>query len=286
MIVGAQKAGTTSLKNYLGEYPEIMTHREEEITFFVNNEEYAKSYQVISKNYFNDHNNEAYLMGKSVGIMYSIDALKKLYQHNPDIKLVVVLRDPVDRAYSAYWYARRKGWENIMTFEEAINADPERHKDWVRKNNCAYLDRGEYAKYLKQIFSIFPEKNVRCFLFNELKKDANSICDIICKELLNIEWSENLTESKKKYNSSSIPRFPFVLKIIRAFQLPKVVKDILPMGLIRGMKSYILKKNEKPFSPPKMSPATRKSLYEFYFDENQELEKITGLNISHWKERA
>lgn len=69
------------------------------------------------------HNiDEANLIGaKSVSMVISENAIKRLKTHNPACKIILVLRDPVKRAYSAYWYCRRMGWETAQTFDAAID---------------------------------------------------------------------------------------------------------------------------------------------------------------------
>ena len=57
--------------------------------------------------------------------------------------MALILRDPVDRAYSAFWYARRKGWEPLEKSEDALHAAPERFGDhWIGRRNCDFLTRG------------------------------------------------------------------------------------------------------------------------------------------------
>ena len=128
MIVGTQKSGTSSLLRYLAQHPDIHTHSQSEMTFFLQDHEYTRGYESAYAKYFAQCSENCKLIAKNVMVMYSHDIMQRIYQHNPKIHLVVLLREPVARAYSAYWWARRRGWENITSFEEALAAEQHRHQ--------------------------------------------------------------------------------------------------------------------------------------------------------------
>ena len=98
-------------------------------------------------------------------------AINRLYQHNPKVYIILVLRNPVGRAYSAYWYARQIGWENIVSFNDAVWMPPDRSTDPVAKRSIAYLDRGIYALHIKRILDIFPPEQVLILRFEDLKSN-------------------------------------------------------------------------------------------------------------------
>ena len=138
MIVGAQKSGTSSLLRYLEQHPDMHTHPQPEMTFFLQDREYSRGYEWAFAKYFageSDRDDIAnkQLIAKNVMVMHSPEVMQRIYEHNPDIHLVVLLREPVARAYSAYWWARRRGWENIKTYEEALAAEEDRlNENWFK----------------------------------------------------------------------------------------------------------------------------------------------------------
>ncbi len=103
-------------------------------------------------------------------VMTSLKAIQRLHAHNPDVILVLVLRNPVERAYSSFWFARQMGWENIETFEDAVWSDPRRLRDPLAQSECAYLDDGTYSNHIKDLFKYFSREQVLVFLFDVLKK--------------------------------------------------------------------------------------------------------------------
>ena len=101
MIIGAQKAGTTSLKNYLGEHPQILTHGQIEMSYFVNDVEYKAGHATGIEPYFSEAATIGKcIVGKNVAISLHEEAVARLVKHNPDCKIVFVMREPVSRAYS------------------------------------------------------------------------------------------------------------------------------------------------------------------------------------------
>ncbi|MEP7167786.1 MAG: sulfotransferase domain-containing protein, partial [Bacteroidota bacterium] len=142
VIAGVQKAATSSLQVYLGQHPDLITHDEREFSFFVQDDEYTNGYENIFHKYFPEGPSEKKILIKNVGIIYWEDAMKRLQQHNPKAKIILVLRNPVARAYSAYWFAKLRGKENAPTFETALLSSEEKIFDKESKAVAAYLERG------------------------------------------------------------------------------------------------------------------------------------------------
>lgn len=93
----------------------------------------------------------------------------RIYQHNPRAKIIALLRDPVDRAYSAYWFARMRGWETCETFERALQR--ELHEQFTTHYDLAnftYLQHGHYADQLERYFEVFGRDRIRVLLTEDL----------------------------------------------------------------------------------------------------------------------
>src|SRR2546421_13021843 len=108
MIVGAQKSGTTSLKNYLGQHPEVVTHLETEFSYFFHESEYVKGPAgMFRKNFLNAlQGRSKKIIAKSAGLYVDEAALERLKELNPHYKLVLLLRNPVQRAHPSYLMER------------------------------------------------------------------------------------------------------------------------------------------------------------------------------------
>ena len=285
MIIGAQKAGTTSLKNYLVCHPHVEAHLQNEITCFINEHEYRNNHYDIKGLYFNHCKRNSVLVAKSVGVMYSKLALERVYAHNPSIKIALILRDPVDRAYSAFWYARRKGWEPLEKFEDALHAASDRFGDnWIGRGNCDYLNRGAYSIHVANIYKIFPRENIKIFKFEDLRRDAQNVCDDLWCELGVDRALVKLPATSKRHNISAMPRYPELTKLLNNFVIPTSLAAKFPRNLLREIKRKINNFNEKPFTPPPMEIETEKFLRDYYKKFNAELEHLTEIEVSSWKQ--
>lgn len=128
-IAGAQKSGTSSLSYYLEQHPSIKCHKPREISYFVRNRAYEKDFPSVFQEYYQDGvGQDQLVLAKSVDLAYIEKAAQRLKEHSPDCKIVMALRDPIDRAYSAYWHMRREGWETKKTFEKALSVEEKRKK--------------------------------------------------------------------------------------------------------------------------------------------------------------
>src|SRR4051794_4695992 len=160
MVVGAQKAGTSTLAHYIEQLPGVSTHKLDlEFTYFVDDERYAKGYDSAFSRYFSDAAPSGLLFAKSAGVMFIEGAVNRLAEHNPQVKVIAMLREPVSRAYSAYWYLRRVGIEDAPTFEEGLAREEQRMRSDPRLH-MAYRARGDYLPQLRRLVDVFGAAQV------------------------------------------------------------------------------------------------------------------------------
>ena len=107
LVAGAPKAGSTSLLRYLSQHPGITTHSQPEMSYFVIDHEFDTGYDAALTKYFPNAQPDSHLIAKHVHAMFSEDAEKRMLEHNPGMQLALLLRNPIQRAHSAYWYCRR-----------------------------------------------------------------------------------------------------------------------------------------------------------------------------------
>lgn len=286
MIVGTQKSGTSSLLRYLAQHPAIYTHPQPEMTFFLQDHEYTRGYESAFAKYFSQCTEDKKLIAKNVMVMHSPEIMQRIYQHNPEIHLVVLLREPVARAYSAYWWARRRGWENIKTFEEALTAEEARLKeDWFKWRQCGYRHNSTYYPHVKNLISRFGENHVHCILTDELKENPQSVCQRLFK-LLNIQPDfEPLAQ--ERHNQAAMPRsekfsFLFTQFLSSHNPLKRAIRKLVPDAAAYKLRKTILNLNDKPFTPPPMNPKTREQLENYFKPFNQQLSELLGQDLTHW----
>lgn len=284
MIIGVQKAATTSLAYYLGQHPDICKHKSEEMPYFTLKDEYKLGYEVNFKRYFNHYEKNNKVLAKSVTVIQDIDILRRTYQHNPNMKVVLVLRNPVDRAYSAFCYAKRMGWESIDSFEEALKVEDNREiNDIVVQRITQYKENGNYLNQIKNLYRVFPKEQIIIFLQEDLVKDTNQVCQEIFSYFRLKEYT-NL--NLERINESAVPRFLFISKVFNAnHPLKKKIKQALPLWMQRFIdtcKTKLIHLNEKKSKNNELKPETRELLLKYYSNINKELGNLINRNLTYW----
>lgn len=263
LICGAQRSGTTSLKHYLEEHPDILFIGEKEL-YYRNNYVaypfctpfYSKAsigenpevYKEISKMHAGK---AAYIGTKWPYFMIFPHIACNIKQHLPDAKLLFILRNPVDALYSSYWHAKAKR-DVSYSFDGRVEQTlalieglwpPQNRSQWPKvlidpENDCWWLERGFYYQQIKNFYNLFAPEQILVLPFEEIARDSVALM-------------------RKILNSLGLdPSFPF-----------KTVGKTM---------------NASPPYPP-MSPETRGKLTRFYADSNHKLMNLLGWPEGLWK---
>ena len=283
MIVGAQKAGTSSLAQYLDVHPEVVTHEALEMTYFVREEEYQAGYEVAFDLYFPHHQPGRKVLAKSVGVMYLPQAIERLKEHNPHVQVVATLRDPVKRAYSAYWYARRTGYETLDTFEKALAAEAERLSAGGDVQHTAYLHRGYYAEQIENLYQHFERDQVHIIVLDDLKgRSEEVVAELLPK--LGLSATVELKATETVHNASAAAKFEGVARFMaQGSPLKRAVRKLVPKKLRAKVRSTVKNLNEKEFTPPPIASETEQRLCAQLRPEVEKLEALLGRDLSGWK---
>jgi len=285
VIAGAQKAGTTSLFQHLQQHPEIHAHEQREMCYFVT-DEFKRGYDGVFKKYYGEVDEKGIILAKHVMIMYSQEAIDRLYDHNPDAQIVLLLRNPVRRAYSAYWYARRMGWEKLRQFEDALKAEPGRLREgWLKWSNCAYLYNGEYHLHVKRILGRFNKRQLHIYLLEDLKEDPQRICLEIFA-LFDID-SGFVPDAGERHNEATQARSETLARAYAAFLRPnnpvkRAIRALFPYTFLYRVRQNLKEANKKSFTPPPMNPETKEYLVRYFKSHNDQLGELIGRNVEHW----
>ena len=168
LIIGAQKCGTTSLYHYLVQHPQIVPALQKEVHFFDLNFDKGLEWYQAQFQPLNSQNN---LITGEASPYYIFHPLvpERVYQLFPKVKLIALLRNPVDRAISHYYHEVRLGYET-MGLEDAIASEPIRLKGEIEKiiadgnyysfnhRHFTYLSRGIYIDQLQTWMKYFPKE--------------------------------------------------------------------------------------------------------------------------------
>jgi len=264
IIIGAARCGTTWIGKNLMLHPDIFMPTLKEIHFFDKN--YSKGIAWY-ENFFKERTQKA--IGEATpGYLYTDGAAQLINKHCPDAKLIVCLRDPVERTYSHFMYREheRKTCNDSMTFEEIISWTPEQGMPRLVEESL-YFDK------LSQYYELFPKENILVVYFDDLKQEPENFLVEIYR-FLGVDQNFKSQLSDKKVNTSAS-------KIGKARIFFHVYKALNKFGFY-GFASTIDKFNSKKL--PLIQAESRKLLLdEYYMKDIIKLEKLLERDLSQWK---
>jgi hypothetical protein len=181
LIIGAARSGTTSLYSALRTHPDVYLprHKRPEPHFFLKQAEFTNGLGYYEDRYFADWNGQhavgeastSYLLGEKVPARVA-DAL-------PEVKLICVLRNPIDRAFSGYWHTVASGLETLP-FDQALAEEASRRRELAGTPlgeiaPFAYVERGLYHEQLVRWLEVFPRSRIQIILFEDLVGDSQRV---------------------------------------------------------------------------------------------------------------
>jgi hypothetical protein len=208
LVIGVQKAGTTALDYYLRSHSDLALPNVKELHFFDNEELFKGSltadYTIYHRAFSQDYISK--VAGEVTPIyIYWENALPRIWHYNPHIKLIAVLRNPIDRAYSHWNMERQRKWES-NTFMEAILNEYERSRRSLpfQDRVYSYTDRGFYTQQIRRLFRFFPKENLLFLKYEELKYNPK---EALCKisDFLAIRAFSNVEPVLKHQSKYSEP---------------------------------------------------------------------------------
>lgn len=292
MIIGAAKAGTTSLHQYLQQHPQIFMSKPKEPRFF------ALEGQPINfrgpgdmdkfafvtdwdqyKALFNNVASESAIGEASTWYLYVPQSPYKIRQRIPNVKLIAILRDPVQRAFSNYLHARREGVEPLDDFCAAMEAEQERvSANWSYRFH--YKSKGYYFEQISRYLNVFPNAQIKILLFEDMKNDAKRLLTEVCN-YLGVDESFSW-DTFEKFNVAGTPRNQMAdLALRSARRLGRRLNFAGPAGReLRRVKYLATKLNTEP--PPELAPATRGRFVGDYEEDILRLQDLIDRDLSAW----
>lgn len=288
-IIGAAKAGTTALYDYLTQHPQVFLSREKEPMFFSREENYARGLDWYEEVYFEGAKGYSVRAEATPHYLYWSEKvaprIKEVYGERP-VKFIVSFRDPVSRAYSWYWNMVREGREDLH-FDEALRVEEfrleqNRHELYQLGSMVyGYSAGSRYASLLQPYLEVFSPEDFFFIFQDDLKSRVDETCEEIF-EFLGIESSIQINTSNS--NPAAMPRSRLLHKTLRQRSLFKeLIKPFIPIRVRRPLKSRLMDANfkETPYAP--LDPQVAHELRLSYKTEIENLEKITGRELSSWK---
>ena len=185
ILAGAQKSGTTALHYFLSKHPDISMGDKQEMHFFDNEEMFAGQvdYELLHERF--PQLSPWAIAGECTPIyIYWKPAMERIWKYNPKIKLLIILRNPVDRAF-AHWNMQRFKGREQLDFLDAVKKEKHRSSEIapLQSRRFSYVDRGFYAGQLERAFKFFPREQAKIMKFEEFRDKKAETLDAIFRFL-------------------------------------------------------------------------------------------------------
>lgn len=275
IVIGAHKAGTTSLYHYLRAHPNIYMPKLKEARYFAfdrDNTDHLKKVPRVfpittMKEYsalFDGVTTEKAIGEASPEYLNSEFAAKRIHENIPNAKLIVSLRNPIDRAYSLFMMAYRAGNISNMKPEEFNFTDEHARK-------------GAYYPKLKTYIDLFGRQNIKVILFEELVKNS----EITVSEIFSFLGVSDSFKPKieKVHNQGGIPKSRMVYNLSRSKSLTNFLTKCFPSSVTSALRDIKGKNLAK--SPP-LDNEKRIRALELIEDDLIQLEALIGEDLSSW----
>ncbi len=283
-IIGAPKAGTTALSEYLKRHPEIGFSEPKEPHYF--NDDFSSRYASSIVEYmkcFSDVCRSRRVVGEgSVFYLKSKTAVPNILKHAPDAKFIVMLRSPVDAVYSWHRQALYSFGEDIGDFEQAWLAQAAREQgDRIPRHNVVrealqYGPLFKYGEQLKRLFDHVRRERVLVLLFQDLKSNADHV---FRRTLSFLELPNVALGAYEVWNASKIPRSMLLEGAMQRLGSAKRAIGIEKgYGLLTKLKQW----NTRYQNAVPMSSSLRRTLTEYYFEDVQQVGKLIGRDLGDW----
>lgn len=282
MVAGAQKAGTTSLKNYLGQHPLLQTHLQKEFAHFVDDAAFEEGFVAAKRKYFDHPKKNALLLAKSAGLYINKKAIARLREHNPECRIVLILRNPVERTYSSFLMERNYGaisepFEIVTDIMHSHNSE-----DWRYE---FFIGMSLYSKKLQLLFEHFPKEQIKLVRFEDLNSKPVAVCQDIFR-WMNID-DQFTPDTSVKHNVTTVTRSQTYGKLLlhmlrNSSPLKRAARVFLPgkMDYKVGEAMRRINHTGKKYDP--IGADTLQQLHAFFQPYNDELSRITGMDFSDW----
>jgi hypothetical protein len=294
-IVGAARSGTTSLDRYLSQHPEIYVTPRKETHFFAV-DDFPPSFkgpgdEKLNTSVIRDQEQYAQLFAsvtgkKAIGessafYLYFLGTAERIAQAVPDAKIIILLREPVGRAFSAYSYMVSNGRETL-SFEEGLNQEEERRQEgW--EPIWWYKELGLYYRQVRHYLEVFGTQQVKVLLYDELCANAGQMLrDVFA--FLGVE-EDVVIDTSVRHNPSGAPKSRRLYTLLGNFIdnpnfLEKRIKSLLPLRLREAWASKAI---DKLTRPALLDPQIHAQLQAYFAEDVSKLEDLLHRDLLSWQ---
>ena len=287
LIVGAAKSGTTSLYRYLRQHPDIFMPEWKELSLFIG-DSFGPLHRVKKPYYyqkaFSKVQNQTAVGEASTAYLFDEAAPKIIKEQLGTIRIIIILRDPVDMCYSLYNHQLRKEGETIENFEAALAIEEGRRRDPEFKKNCYgwhanyyYYQRASYYQQVKRYMDTFGKDHVLIILFEELVSET---LRVVKKTFQFLGVDDAFVPEIKIHNpAGSILNIPMFWKDRGLFL--KTYQFVFSKNLLKKVPHLLRNIGRKP--PQPVNAHTVEKLRRRFYEDICKLERLIGKDLGAWK---
>lgn len=286
ICIGAQKSGTTTLHDILKQHPDIYLPVSKEAHFFDISEKYQNGLSWWVDNYFKSYSDEKIIGVITPEYLYFEEVPKRIFNDLGDVKIIITLRNPVERAYSHYKMSVKRGYET-ENFGKSIELENGRIGiDYFHKSHFSYITRGLYSEQIERYLKFFPKENIMFLIFEEdIVTNIDATIDNIVA-FLNIDEKVKINTNITS-NQATSPRSVLLRDIIyKNNNIKKIIGKYLFTNKMKiSLMSFLDSINQaKEKKVERLSLDYKRELLEkYYINDIKELEKIIERDLSIWR---
>ncbi|QIN84371.1 sulfotransferase [Rubrobacter tropicus] len=300
-MVGAQKAGTTSLYHYLNQHPQVYMSPVKEPFFF--NHEINADHEIVEREFggparrrasrftnldeyralFENVTGESAVGEASTLYMYAPGTAGRIKKYASQARVIALLRNPADRAYSSFLHARRLGVEPLAHFSEALRSEEERRRQSWRYV-FHYRNLGFYHAQLEPYYELFGQEKVGIFLYEDLRDDPTGVARGVFR-LLGVD-DGFVPDTSRKHNPSGVPKSRAARAAVKAMDAVAAafLESFSANSRLYPFASRVRRRAQGLMlaKPEAMDPEIRAELLDGYEEDILKLEELTGRDLSVW----
>ena len=291
IVIGAGRAGTTSLHGYLAQHPQVFVSAEKSPNYFVSGDPLPEwegpRLRAMARQWVSDPEAYAALFAAAgaatargdVSPVYlqSLNAPGRIKAAYPGVKLVAILREPVERAYAHYMGRCRDGLESRATFTDVVAEELARPlPDTVAFGS--YLGCGRYHHFLQPYYDLFPRNQIRVYLYEDLIRDAGALMRDLFG-FLGVDAGFE-PDMRLRKGQTGVVRHPLVrLLWTRSVGVRTALRPWLPRVLRDLAAPIVLRDLQRPM----LDAGTHARLRPLFAEDIQRLQTLIGRDLSHWQ---
>ena len=292
LVLGAARAGTTALYSYLRQHPQVFMPKDKELNFFAFENQKLnyrgpgadyvnKSVETLAdyRAYFRDSPENAICGEASPLYLFAPQAPARIRHHLPDVRMIVILRNPVEQAFSHFMYATKQCVENEADFTKALQLEEKRLADrWQPMFGYSAFPR--YGDQLERYFALFPREQFLIRTYEEFQSDPQTLLRDVFEFIgADPDFSANTTY---KPNAGGVPKNQaFQNFLMESNPITRAIGRVVPKETRLRIRDHLTRLNIRRTN--QMSATAREYLHDKLDGDIAKLETMLDLDLAHWR---